>query len=187
MPNRSRFRRRHDGRGIRRHRAFALQPKRRARSHAGARGRPQHAQTTGRRGEINIGDFLFAAAYLRDRPRNRKRTRAPLASFFRASGGRRLTPARRSQSQACWYAKYIPVSGQNRPAACAEESMRALLPGSIELCETPPLGAGTTRDKRFVTALYHLRLESALATRQVRAFAAGALVPVRRKTIEDWT
>jgi hypothetical protein len=38
--NRSRFRRRHDGRGIRRHRAFALQRKRRARSHAGARGRP---------------------------------------------------------------------------------------------------------------------------------------------------
>jgi hypothetical protein len=148
---------------------------------------PSTCQTTGRRGELNIGDFLFAAAYLRDRPRNRKRTRAPLASFFRASGGRRLTPAAAVTVTGVLVSQYIPVSGQNRPAACAEESMRALLPGSIELCETPPLGAGTTRDKRFVTALYHLRLESARATRQVRASAAGALVPLRRKTIEDWT
>ncbi len=92
--NRSRFRRRHDGRGIRRHRAFALQRKRRARSHAGARGRPQHAQTTGRRGELNVGDFAFRGGLTCVTARaTASGRRAPLASFFRASGGRRLTPA----------------------------------------------------------------------------------------------
>ena len=135
---------------------------------------PSTCQTTGRRGELNIGDFLFAAAYLRDRPRNRKRTRAPLASFFRGSGGRRLTPAAAVTVAGVLVSQNSCVRTEQTRCMCRREHA-SLLPGSIELCETPPLGAGTTRDKRFVTALYHLRLESARATRQVRASAAGRL------------
>src|SRR6476660_363784 len=93
---------------------------------------PSTCQTTGRRGELNIGDSLFAAAYLRDRPRNRKRTRAPLASFFRAFGGRRLTPAAAvtvagvlvCQIHSCVRTRTDPLHVQKR--ACESYSPAAL-------------------------------------------------------------
>ena len=84
-----------------------------------------------------------------------------------------VTPAKTYESEV---ADALVIGDERAGSPLRRRSQsRALLPGSIELCETPPLGAGTTRDKRFVTTLYHLRLESARATRQVRASAAGRL------------
>jgi hypothetical protein len=189
-------------------RSESLLAERRAR-HGAEHNRPPGTKT-GRQQPGLDSDIVAAAggdvgSIRSDRHAGRDRQKSP-HTWRRATGflvlgtaARRPCPLLFSHALACggddarlwmfWYSRYLGscIRGRLEPRDLQKKTCKYYPPEALISAKTRPVHGRATRDERFVTAFYHLRLESAAAARQVRPSAAGALVPVRRKTREDWT